>query len=626
MADFSSETRSLTASSSSSSIPSPTTFPDIHSDVLIVGAGPVGLTLAYQLRRLSLHPAPQTSPTNALPIIVHIVERYPKPAQQMFGRAVTFWPRSMEILDQLGLADDIMQQCVAVRESSAYDKDGKEVFGRGWSFVEQTARDGDTRFGFASVLRQKFVEQIMRGHLQKYGVSVNQVSDNNDGDFDSEEDLGHEFVSMTIDNDVELGDYKIIAKVRVTRKTTTIGIESVGSRTEDKWVRIDGVLRSTTHPKSRSYGAIESPIYGNVLWIPLDHGATRIGFALNEERQKLYKELNEEAYVAEAKLAVAPIEIEYEKVDWASVYSVGQRVAKTFSAHGCVFLAGDSCHTHSSGAGQGMNAGMHDASNLGWKLALVLRGLARPELLETYDAERRPNAERLIKYDEDISVLVSGRLPASWNGDPHEDPNVALGTILQQAKGFNTGLTIGYEASFAIEAERHTNGNLGSVIQYQSTVPAAAIAGYRAPDVKLQRPAMWDEIWLQKLTPNMAVFYILVFVGSTQNYADFTELHRTFTTACTTNTADKGLDSELVLYLTILPEKPPSAFMALGSDPLGEVFYDESGSAHERYGVGAEGGLFVLRPDGWIALRVESLRDPGQVFKRVKQYFNKILV
>ena len=110
------------------------------------------------------------------------------------------------------------------------------------------------------------------------------------------------------------------------------GIESVGSRTEDKWVRVDGVLKSTTMPKPRSYGSIESPSYGNVLWIPLDHGATRIGFAINEDRRKLYDEMSREVFIKEALLSIAPFEAEFERVDWASVYSVGQRLANTFCA------------------------------------------------------------------------------------------------------------------------------------------------------------------------------------------------------------------------------------------------------------------------------------------------------
>jgi phenol 2-monooxygenase len=65
-----------------------------------------------------------------------------------------------------------------------------------------------------------------------------------------------------------------------------------------------------------------------------------------------------------------------------------------------------------------MNTGIHDASNLGWKLSMVLDGLASPSLLNTYESERLPNVQKLITYDEDISRLMTVQLPVGWAGDP----------------------------------------------------------------------------------------------------------------------------------------------------------------------------------------------------------------
>ncbi|OQU96940.1 FAD binding domain-containing protein [Cladophialophora immunda] len=604
---------------------------DVDVDVLVVGGGPVGLNLAYQLRRFSS--APINPDPSAEPISVHVVEMHPKPVQEHFGRAVTFWPRSMEILAQMGLADQITQQCVAVRSSAAYDTTGTEVFGRGWSFVEGLE---DTRFTFASVLRQKFVEDIFRAELARLGATVAENC---------------KFVDLAVDESVEVGgkgrvkatildrsagegrDREYTVKCRYligcdgsrTLVRGAAGIESDGDRTEDKWVRIDGVLKSTTMPKPRSYGAIESPLYGNVLWIPLDHGATRIGFALNDERRKLYKELNQEVFIQEAKLSVKPFDIDYERVDWASVYSVGQRVARNFWAKESVFIAGDAAHSHSSGAGQGMNAGMHDAVNLGWKLALVLTGVLKREVLETYELERQPNARKLIKYDEDISVLVSGRLPKDWPGDKTEDPNVVLGRILQEAKGFNTGLTIGFDPNLAIS--RDDSGEDAELVAKRTIIPAPAIAGYRAPDVQVLTPALWEPVWLHTLMANLARFYVVVFMGrSTAAKSSFAKMKEdvqknqhlrldrvpgTAAAAAATNGVHLNGSSTSqprrwpVEFLTILPEKVGNAWFELGTDPLGRVYYDgDGGVAYQRYGVEVDSGaVFVVRPDGWIGAR-----------------------
>lgn len=603
---------------------------DVNVDVLVVGGGPVGLNLAYQLRRFSSPPIAPASSSG--PISIHVIEMHPKPMQENFGRAVTFWSRSMEILSQMDLGEQITQQCVAVRSSGAFDADGNEVFGRGWSFLEGIT---DTRFKFASVLRQKFVEDIFRAELDKFGVHVHENC---------------QFVDLTVDEAVPVGEIgRVKAKVldtsagegnereytvncryllgcdgTRTRVRGAAGIDSEGDRTEDKWVRIDGVLKHTTMPKPRSYGAIESPLYGNVLWIPLDHGATRIGFALNEERRKLYKELNQEVFIQEAKLSVKPFEIEYERVDWASVYSVGQRVAKNFWAKESVFIAGDAAHSHSSGAGQGMNAGMHDSVNLGWKLALVLMGVLKREVLETYELERRPNAQKLIKYDEDISVLVTGRLPKGWVGDENEDPNVVLGRILQEAKGFNTGLSIGFEPNVAVS--RDDSGEDAGVVAKRSIIPAPAIPGYRAPDVQLLTPALWESVWLQTLTRNLARFYVLIFVGKSAASKDGfmsmksdVEKNKNLSTqkalAMGAGTNGVHLNGEPsssssrewpVEFVTILPEKVGNAWFELGTDPLGRVYFAGDRTAYERYGVDPDiGAVFVVRPDGWIGARFD---------------------
>ena len=85
-----------------------------------------------------------------------------------------------------------------------------------------------------------------------------------------------------------------------------------------------------------------------------------------------------------------------------------------------VFIAGDACHTHSAKAGQGMNVSMADAWNLGWKLASVLRGTAKPELLHTYSEERQTVAKQLIDFDREFSDEFYAR-PQSCDADGDGD-------------------------------------------------------------------------------------------------------------------------------------------------------------------------------------------------------------
>ena len=118
------------------------------------------------------------------------------------------------------------------------------------------------------------------------------------------------------------------------------------------------------------------------------------------------------------------------------VYVIGQRLCDKFDDVPAeemamrlprVFIAGDACHTHSAKAGQGMNVSMANTWNLGWKLAAVLRGMARPELLHTYSQERQAVAKELIDFDREFSRLFSARTSRArqaegQGADPEEFP------------------------------------------------------------------------------------------------------------------------------------------------------------------------------------------------------------
>lgn len=471
----------------------------------------------------------------------------------------------------------------------------------------------DSKWDFALVLRQKYQEEIFRTALKQHGVQL---------------DAPYALTNIQILDDIAPGGYKILATIEhgETKVNSTVkcrylvgadggksfvrramDIPFDGSSSEDKWVRVDGVIE-TDLPKPRTYCAIESPTHGNVLWAALDHGATRIGFSFTAERQKAYKVFDEEAAVKEAIASVKPFSLKFKTVDWWTIYVVGQRIARSFFVNDCIFLAGDACHTHSSGAAQGMNTGMHDAVNLGWKMSLVLQGIANPDILHTYEAERLPNVQRLINYDKDISRLMTMQLPENWTGDPDADPNEILGVVMEEASTFSSGLGIYYEPD--------TYLNLG-----QSTGLSSVQAGQRAPDVPLQKPATFEATRLQTETPNTATFYIALFAG---------DVAQTKSSLATFTKAVSGVswlsDADLpVQWLSIFAGPGgPSAFETLGGMPFGRVFYDEDHSAHQRYGIVIEkGAVFVLRPDGWVGTVVEM--DDGAAAK-LEKYFSRFLV
>ncbi|KAI1309765.1 FAD binding domain-containing protein [Xylaria venustula] len=548
-------------------------------DVLVVGAGPVGLITAYQLARFG-------------GVSVRIIEKHTKSVQDAYGRAITLFPRTSEMLDQLGLADQLLQEAFACQETVAYNSRGEEVHGRGWSFMNEMK---DTAFGFPLVLRQKYQEEIYRTALSRYGVEV---------------EAPVELVAVEIDDTASLSGHSVTATVRDADKALLktirckrligadggrssvrrlLAIPFEGATSEDKWVRIDGYVK-TNLPKPRTYCSIESPSHGNVLWVGLDRGATRIGYAFTDDRANAYAEFDEQAAITEAVAAVKPFTLEFEKVDWWTIYTVGQRIAKHFSVNDRVFLVGDACHTHSSGAAQGLNTGIHDTVNLAWKLSLVLKGLAPLTLLSTYEVERRPNVRKLIQYDADISRLMTNRLPESWRGEPTADVNEVLGQIMDEAGTFSSGLSIAYEPMI-------DNPLVSASRSFGPVKP-----GMRAPDITLLKPGTFERTRLIRETSNMGSFYVAFFDTESSRGslpgASFQAVRQS-------KLLGAYVENCSIVYLTILPTKVPSVY---GS--LGRAYFDsEDNSGYQRYGVDPNrGGIVVMRPDGWICslLSVDS--------------------
>ncbi|CAI6330313.1 unnamed protein product [Periconia digitata] len=567
-------------------------------DVLVIGGGPVGLVTALQLAR--------NLPNHR----VKIIEKESKSAQDQYGRAITLYPRSSEMLDQLGLADSLAQQCFACRSTVNYDKNGNEVPGRGWSFMENM---NDTKWNFALVLRQKYQEEIFRQALAEEGVQLESAWELTKIDIVEGVDMGGHRVIGTMENRARQETKLVKCRYLIgadggrsfVRRAMDIPFD--GTSSEDKWVRVDGVVE-TDLPKPRTYCAIESPTHGNVLWAALDRGATRIGYAFTPATQQAYTVFDEDAAVKEAVAAVKPFSLSFKQVDWWTIYVVGQRIARSFFVEDCIFLAGDSCHTHSSGAAQGMNTGLHDAVNLGWKLSLVLQGLAKADVLHTYEKERLPNVQRLINYDKDIARLMTMHLPENWTGDADADPNEILGKVMAEAGTFTSGLGIFYEPDDYL--------NVNQFARLSSILP-----GQRAPDVKLQKPATFEDTRLQRETPNVARFYIVMFVGRVEK----------------TKSRLTAFDESVARFPWLFDSKYPiswlsvfggpggaSAYEIMGDMPHGRVLYDEDWVAHNRYGIGADqGAVMIIRPDGWVGSVVELGEQGGQGLER---YFKRFLI
>ena len=555
-------------------------FPE-RVDVLICGGGPVGLLLAYCLARYG--------------VSVCVVEQHDRSKQVRYGRAAAIMPRTLEMLDQLDLADALTQIGFVVRDQVSY-KDGEKVE----NVTVPSAGITDTFFDYMLICRQRYTEDVILGFFEDihYGATLM--------NFHVHEGAIESTIRAWGENFAVSSKYIVGADGGRSKVRELAGIPFEGERSHRHWVRIDGIVETNMPEARRGNCGIQSASHGSILWACLDHGATRVGFALPVKLwERLGAQITLEDVIGEAKEALRPFTLEFKTVDWWTVYSVGQRLAAEYRVKDCVFLAGDAAHTHSSGAAQGMNTGLHDSVNLSWKLAGYINGWLTKRVLDSYVAERRPIAQQIVNQDKIIAVATGGQIPEAYRDDPNADPNKILTETLKKNRPLNSGLGIRYP----------TDG----LTVVESKQMLKVVPGERAPDVLIQQPGMRLPIRLLKLIKNHGMFTAIFFCGDPiKTRSLILERRRILDSSGASKTP-----SAICSYITIIlgHNNSGSPSERLGVASFGNAFYDVDGQAHARYGIADDkGALFVLRPDGTIGLTC-ALQDGNAV----KDYFGRFI-
>jgi 2-polyprenyl-6-methoxyphenol hydroxylase-like FAD-dependent oxidoreductase len=335
------------------------------TDVLIVGAGPTGLTLACDLARRG--------------VAVRLIDR--RTAHHHESRGKTLQPRSLEILEDLGVADRVLAAGITHQVYRKYF-DG--------AFVNDTDPVADQRptpeapFDSPLFLGQWRLEAILRERLAVHGI---------------EPELGAELAGFTQDADgvtATLGDGREIRARHLigcdgghSLVRRTLGVPFEG-RTGPAQVMVcgdvaaDGLGRDRWHQWFTADGGI-------MLWpIPgTDQFQLQASPEPDEHGEPLPPSLESFQRLFDRHARMPGVRLR--DAGWLSTWRVNVRMAERFRV-GRVFLAGDAAHVHPIAGGLGMNTGIQDAYNLGWKLALVLTGRAGDQLLDSYEAERLPVA------------------------------------------------------------------------------------------------------------------------------------------------------------------------------------------------------------------------------------------
>ncbi|AEO61980.1 phenol hydroxylase-like protein [Thermothelomyces thermophilus ATCC 42464] len=376
-----------------------------HYDIVIVGAGPVGLMLSTCLARWGYR-------------IKHIDNR-PEPTPT--GRADGIQPRSLDLLRNMGLKSAIMANKPArVYEVAFWDppKSGKGIVRTGtWASCPSFI---DARYPFTTLLHQGLIERVFIGDLEKNGVSIQRPWTIKG--FTSNEKEDPEY-PVTVDLEHVDGTFKETVKAKYLfggegSRSFIRDQLKIGIKHKDPiayvWGVMDGVVK-TDFPDIKMKCTIHSE-HGSIMVIPRENNMVRLYIQIASSTDPDFnprKTATAEEVQASAKRILQPYSIEWERVEWYSVYPIGQGISDKYTLDHRVFLGGDACHTHSPKAGQGMNTAFLDALNLAWKIHAVEAGFANRSLLETYEPERKTVAENLLAFDNKYAKLFSERPPAA---------------------------------------------------------------------------------------------------------------------------------------------------------------------------------------------------------------------
>ena len=453
--------------------PRPDTFPP-EVDVLIVGCGPTGLTLAAQLA--------------AFPEIkTRIVDQ--KPDRLLVGQADGIACRTMEMFEAFSFSERLLKEAYWVNETSFWKPDDNKRENIIRSGRIQDTEDGLSEFPHVIINQARvhdFYLDVMRNSPTRLEPDYSRrlldlmiaPSGRGDGEPTHPVTVRLERVDPAHEGQVETIKARFVVGCDGAHSAVRkcLGWAMHGDSTNQAWGVMD-VLAITDFPDIRLKSVIHSANEGTVLIIPREGGyLVRLYIELdklNENERIARQNITSDHLVAVARRILHPYTLDVKEIAWWSVYEIGQRLCDKFddvAEHEVqdrfprVFIAGDACHTHSPKAGQGMNVSMQDSFNLGWKLASVLLGRCSHDILHTYSEERRTIAEELIAFDREFAEMFSAhpKDPAKAEGQG-VDPAEFQKYFVKQGH-FTAGIATHYGPSLICAAPTYQSLAKGLVI------------------------------------------------------------------------------------------------------------------------------------------------------------------
>ncbi len=426
----------------------------VKVDVLVVGAGPTGLLLASELSRRGVR--------------VRLIERRTLPAEH--SRALAVVPRTMEMMDQLGLANAFITPSHKAKGICFYGRDRKEAF-------RSSMNELPSEFPYFLLLPQTETELLLVDHARKAGVEI-------------ERGLG--FLSMV---QMEQRVLATLERMDGTREEVSAsyvvgcdgsrsavrqaaGLEFNGGGYGQSWLLADVVLDPGLDPNwLHGFTSIDGPIF----FFPLPNSIWRI-VLLRKRGESATTEVSMNEIVETLEKNHLG-HLRARDPSWLAGFGIEHR-RTVHIRMGRVFLCGDAAHVHSPAGGQGMNTGLGDAFNLGWKLASVIQGKAKEKLLDSYEMERMPVIDGVMRMTDQMTKLITATDgPRLWIREWVLPIIAKMGFAAKMAMRLSQ-LSMGYPHSSIVLPGRVTAGaKPGERVPSLSFLDLATMRASRTPDL-----------------------------------------------------------------------------------------------------------------------------------------------
>ncbi|PIL24616.1 hypothetical protein GSI_12500 [Ganoderma sinense ZZ0214-1] len=597
--------------------------PQSFVDVLIVSAGPAGLMCA-------------NAPAHA-GIKVRIVDQKVVPVTA--GHADGIHSRTIEILQSYGLAERLLQEGTRFDRAAFYNPGPDGGITRTRRTQAIFAPTG--RYPYTVTRHQAGIQALFRDSMAAKGVLVEQpviptAIELSHVNSDIEDPKAYP-VKVTLKHlDSAEGKSEVVYAKFVlgsdgahswVRKAFNIAMD--GDQTDSIWGVVD-IVPETDFPDLRNWAVIQSN-HGTLMNIPHEGDMVRFYIQLPPDTDFMdpetgrvdWAKASAERIIECAARIMQPFLLStVGEAEWWTVYTIGQRVARSYSVQDRVFIAGDACHTHSPKAGQGMNASMCDRHNLAWKLVYVLRGWAKMSLLKTYESERLKYARDLIEFDRKWSKLFRDKPQSEANEDGASQEEFLR--MLETSNGFMSGIGIRYEPSAIVDPGHQSCASKLTV--GERMIPHDFLGAANAIPVNIH-----------DMLPSDTRFKILVFLGDisveatmdrARALAKRMDAPEGFLKRFGQGAHEKVFDV-LSICATTNDKMDFTDVPKLFRSHWSKVLLDDQdmtdrggGGGYEAYGIDpAEGAIVVVRPDGHVGkvAPLEHLDDISRYFANFLQ-------